>query len=171
MAADVQPGAPAPAANNESLTALVTGILHDAEQLFKQQVTLLKHEVREDVRKTAVASAPLVAGGVVLALGVFFVLLGVPLLLAWALPAVPLWAWFMTWGAIIAVAGAVLLYAGKKKFDSFNPLPVETAEALKENVQWIMKPKRSASRWTTRGNRWPRSWRRWRKRWPGPSKT
>jgi hypothetical protein len=147
MATDVQttnpttpPADPAAPPSNESLTGLVTGIIHDAEQLFKQQIALLKHEVRDDVRKTAGASAMLVVGAVVTALGLFFLAVGLPLLLAWA-TGMPRWAWFLIVGAVIAAGGACLLYAGKKKFDSFNPLPDETAEALKENVQWIMKPK------------------------------
>jgi hypothetical protein len=144
MASDVttpNPAATSPPANNEtSLTGLVTGIIHDTEQLFKQQLALLKHEVREDMRKTAVAAGAMVAGAAVTVLGVLLLVLGVPLLLAWATD-MPVWAWFLIVGAVITVAGLCLLYAGKKKFDSFNPLPNETAEALKENVQWIMKPK------------------------------
>jgi hypothetical protein len=144
MASDVTTTNPTPTsqpANNEaSLTGLVTGILHDTEQLFKQQFALLKHEVREDMRKTAMASAAMAAGATVTVLGVLVLVLGVPRLLAWATD-MPVWAWFLIVGAVITVAGLCLLYAGKKKFDSFNPLPVETAEALKENVQWILKPK------------------------------
>lgn len=138
MATDVQAGAPA---GNESVTGLVTGIIHDAQELFKQQIALLKHEVREDVRRTAVASLALAAGALVLALGALLLVVMLPLLLSYLVPTLPLWASFGIVGGAIAVVGLVLLYAGKKKFDSFNPLPDETAEALKENVQWIMKPK------------------------------
>ena len=142
MASDAQTTNPATtAAPTESVTSLVTGILGDAERLLKQQFRMLKHEVREDLRKTAAASMSMAAGGLVLLYGVLLLLFALPLLLATYVPAVPLWAWFAIVGAVVTVAGACLLYAGKKKFDSFNPLPDETAEALKENVQWITKPK------------------------------
>jgi hypothetical protein len=144
MAADVPtttPPAPGAAVTNESMTGLVTGIIHDAEQLLKQQFALLKHEVRDDMRKTALASAALVAGVVVLLYGALLVVVALPLLLAQYLPAVPMWAWFAIVGILICLVGGCMAYAGKKKFDSFNPLPDETAEALKENVQWITKPK------------------------------
>jgi MFS family permease len=139
MATDVT--TPNQPANNESITTLVTGILHDAEQLFKQQVALLKHEVREDLRKTAAASLTLAVGAGLAVLGGLLFVVGFPLLLHWGLPGVPLWAWFLIVGAVLGIVGLGLIFAGKKKFDSFNPLPNETAEALKENVQWIMKPK------------------------------
>ena len=123
-----------------SITGLVTGIIHDAEELFKQQVTLLKHEVREDVRKTKESVMAVAAGAVVAALG--------GLLLCWTVvyllhevAGLPLWGSFLIVGGTFAVVGAILLYAGVRKLESFNPLPDETAEALKENVQWITKPK------------------------------
>ncbi len=73
-------------------------------------------------------------------MGSFLLCLAVPLLLWW-LTELPLWGCFAIVGGCLVVVGACLAYLGKKKFDSFNPLPDETAEALKENVQWIAKPK------------------------------
>jgi hypothetical protein len=137
MATDVQTGSEQPS----SVTGLVSGIIKDAEDLFKQQVALLKHEVREDLRKTRDATLALGAGVGVLVLGTIFLLTTIALLLAWAIPSLPLWVGFGIVAAVLIIGGVVLLYAGKKKFDSFNPLPDETAEALKENVQWIAKPK------------------------------
>jgi hypothetical protein len=123
-----------------SVTNLVTGIVHDAQELMKQQVALFKHEVREDLRKTRDAVAALAAGAMVAALGGFMFLFASAFLIHEA-GGLPQWASF----GIVAVAflclGVGLLFAGKKRLDSFNPLPNETAEALKENVQWIVKPK------------------------------
>jgi hypothetical protein len=134
MANDVHTGADA------SVTTLVSGIIHDAEDLFKQQLHLLKHEVRADMRKTVAAALSLVVGAFVLATGAF--LLGWMLVyLLQQLTELELWACFGIVGGTLAVIGAILCYVGKLKFDSFNPLPDETAEALKENVQWITKPK------------------------------
>jgi hypothetical protein len=135
MASEVQAG------SDPSVTGLVTGILHDAEELFKQQVALLKHEVKEDIRKTKEATAALAAGGIVLGVGAVLLCWALVRLLSWAIPGLPLWGSFGIVGGTFAVLGAILLYAGKKKLDSFNPLPDESAEALKENVQWIVKPK------------------------------
>jgi len=134
MANDVQTG------NDASVTTLVTGIIHDAEELFKQQLHLLKHEVRKDLHKTVAAALSLLVGAFVLATGAFLLGWALVYLLQW-LTDLPLWSCFAIIGGCLFVVGACLAYLGKKKFDSFNPLPDETAEALKENVQWITKPK------------------------------
>jgi hypothetical protein len=135
MASEVQTGC-----DNATVTGLVTGIIHDAEELFKQEVALLKAEMREDFRKTKDSVIALSAGAAVAAVG--------GLLLCWMLVyilnevvGVPLWGSFGIVGGTFAVLGAILLYAGVKKLESFNPLPDQTAESLKENVQWITKPK------------------------------
>jgi hypothetical protein len=135
MATDVRAGTEQP----NSVTGLVSGIITDAQELFKQQVALLRHEVREDLRKTRDASLALGAGIGILGLGVLFFLTAAALLIARA--GLPVWAGFGIVAVVLIAAGLVAFFVGKKKFDSFNPLPAESAEALKENVQWITNPK------------------------------
>jgi hypothetical protein len=123
-----------------SLTGLLTGIVNDIQALFKQQLALLKHEVRKDVRDTATAGASCVAGAAVCAVGAMLLGFGLVHLLAWGAD-LPLWASFLIFAAVFLVTGGILVFVGAHKFTTFNPLPDETAEALKENVQSIMKPK------------------------------
>jgi len=150
MATDVQHpaglpagGAPAtPARDDASLTGLVKGIVDDVQTLTKQQFEMLRLEVKEDVGKTVQASSLLVVGVVSLLIGA--ILLGITLahLLEWAFrPNLPLWGAFAIVTGVILAAGLGLFFAGLKKFRSFNPLPDKTAEALKENVQWLTNPK------------------------------
>ena len=124
----------------QNLTSLVTGILDDAQELFRQQVKLLRHEIKEDFRKTRQAAIPA-------ALGIWLLVLGSILLSA---TAALLLSEFAGWsqsasfglvGAVVLIVGGALFYWGKQKFASFNPLPDESAEALKENLEWIAKPK------------------------------
>ncbi len=124
-----------------SLTGLVTGIVNDAQELVKQQFALFKHEVKEDLHKTLQAAIALGIGVAVAVVGALSWWLMIVFLLAWAFPVVPLWGWFGIVGFLFLVAGALLFYAGKAKLESFNPLPDQSAEALRENVQWIMRPK------------------------------
>ena len=42
-------------------------------------------------------------------------------------------------GIALAIIGGVLVFAGKAKFDAFNPLPEKAVEGLKENIQWKTK--------------------------------
>jgi uncharacterized membrane protein YqjE len=124
-----------------SMTGLVTGIMNDAQDLVKQQFALLKHEVKEDLHKTLQAAIALGIGVAVALVGALSLWLALVYLLAWAFPVVPDWGWFAIVGVLFLVAGALIFYAGKAKLESFNPLPDESAQALKENVQWITRPK------------------------------
>jgi len=117
---------------------LVTGIIDDLQELIKQNLTLFKVEVREDVKKTRDAAAALGVGIGVAAVGGLHLTLMLVFLLWWLFdPNLPLWACFAIVGGVAVGVGVALILRGKKKLDSFNPLPDESAEALKENVQWI----------------------------------
>jgi hypothetical protein len=135
MANDLQ----SPPETEQNLSVLVTGILNDAQELFRQQVTLVRHEVRADFRKTKEAAVPLAIGLWLVLLGSILLSVTVALLLQAA--GLDLWACFAIVGGVVALVGGVLFYVGKKKFDSFNPLPDESAKALQENLEWITKPK------------------------------
>jgi hypothetical protein len=125
-----------------SVTALVTGIISDAEDLFKQQFDLLKHEVRDDFRKTKEAGLVLGLGASLGLVGAILLALMLVYLTQWLAPELPLWGCFGIWGAIVFLAGAGLFWAGKLQLDSFTPLPERSAQALKENVQWLTNPKK-----------------------------
>ena len=126
-----------------SVTPLVAGIIDDLQELIKQNLTLFKVEVREDLKKTKEAAAALGVGIGFVVVGGLHLTLMLVFLLWWAFdstartPGLPLWVCFAIVGGVFTGVGAALFFRGKKKLDSFNPLPNETAEALKENVQWI----------------------------------
>jgi protein-S-isoprenylcysteine O-methyltransferase Ste14 len=120
-----------------SLTSLLTGIVNDAQELFKQQLALFKTEVQEDMRKTREAATSLALGAVVALIGVILLcFMLVHLLHAVTDPQWPLWACYGTVGGAVVVIGAVLLGLAYARFKSFNPLPDKTAAALQENLEW-----------------------------------
>jgi uncharacterized membrane protein YbhN (UPF0104 family) len=135
MATNVQSG------SDVSVTALVTGIVGDAQELMKQQFALFKAEVKEDVRKTGEATASLVIGLTATLVGSIVLCFAVAHLLHWAWPDVNLWVWYAAVGGVVTAVGAGLAFAAYQKFRSFNPLPDETAQALKENLEWKTKPR------------------------------
>ena len=121
------------------VTTLVSGIVSDAQKLLAQQLSLFQHEIKEDLRKTKNAALPLVIGIVIALIGVTLLGIMVGHLLPWIWPQLPLWAGFgIAAGLTLAIGGALVIW-GKTQFDSFNPLPDKTLEALKENVQWGSK--------------------------------
>lgn len=128
-----------PPESEQNMSALVSGILNDAQELFKQQVNLFRQEVKEDFRKSKEAALPMAIGLWLALLGSILLSVTVALVINTAMQHP--WAGFAIVGAVAALVGGGLFYAGKKKFDSFNPLPDKSAEALQENLEWVTKPK------------------------------
>jgi len=127
-------------ANTTSTTELVTGIISDAQDLMKQQFDLLRHEVLDDIRKTRDAAIFFgIGAGLVLVAAILGMMMLVHLL-PWLFPDLPLWGSFGIWTAIMVVTAVVLFTTGVHKLPS-SILPEKTAQALKENIQWITKPK------------------------------
>jgi uncharacterized membrane protein YqjE len=125
---------------DKSVVSMVNGILDDSLKLVKQHLELFGIEIRSDYRKTKDA-ALYVASGIGLCLPgiILLCLMLVHLLHAMASPGatdpavIPLWACYGIVGALFAIPGLLLTYAGVKKFQSFNPLPDETVQRLIES--------------------------------------
>ena len=127
-------------AGEPSVTSLVRGIVTDAQELFRQQIALFKAEFKEDMRKTREAALSLVAGAGITFFGVLLLLFAVVHLISWA-SGLPEWGSFAIVGGVVLAVGLGMIYAGKKRFESFSPLPDQSAQALRENVQWITNRK------------------------------
>jgi hypothetical protein len=121
-------------------TSLVTGILYDVQELFKQQMALFKTEVKNDARRTAQATLYLAAGGVVVLIGAVLLCVMIVHLLHTYTP-LDLWACYLIVGVLVTALGGLMIYLGREKFQSFNPLPDESMAALKENLEWTTKPR------------------------------
>jgi hypothetical protein len=121
--------------SDASVTALVTGIIDDAQDLFKQQVALLKHEIKDEIQQTKEAARSLAWGLGLAVIGGLLLCLMLPILLNWAVPALPLWACFGIVGALFAAAGGGMLYVGIHKLETVHPIPEQSVEALKDNLQ------------------------------------
>jgi len=128
--------------SDQSLTALVGGIVNDVQGLLKQQMQLTRKEIQADLRK-AQESATLLAFGIgTCFLSAMSFCLMLALLLYWLgaphgseMATIPLWGCFGLVGGFLAVVGAAVAYAGKRRFDTLHPLE-RTAQALEENLEW-----------------------------------
>jgi len=133
------------------LTSLLGGIISDFGDLIRQEIRFAKAEVKSDLSKTREAVSILAAGiGIASVSGMLLVWMLVYLLHWLTIPAgdvldpakLPLWACFGIVGGILAVIGGITIQTGRGKLQSNNPLPDQTAENVKENVQWIANSKK-----------------------------
>jgi uncharacterized membrane protein YqjE len=122
-------------------TTLVSDIINDAMQLVQQQLKMFAAEARDDLRKALSAAYPTLFGFVLTAFGVLLLCIAVALLLNWAFPTFPLWASFGVVGGLLAMGGGLICYGGKKQFETTNPLPERSTQALQENVKWLTNQK------------------------------
>jgi NhaP-type Na+/H+ or K+/H+ antiporter len=127
--------------HESGLASLTAGILHDVQELFKQQLHLFKHEIEVKLRKTREASVCLAVGLVLLFFGGMLLCATAVCLLNWWFPTLPLWGDCLIVAALVSVPGAILTFTGLRQLESVSPLPEETGEALKENLEWTTKPK------------------------------
>jgi uncharacterized membrane protein YqjE len=121
------------------VATLLSGIVQDARELFVEQLTLFQVEIKNDLRRTIAALAPLVAGVAVILASFILLGIGSAYLLIWAAPDVPLWVGFGIVGGLFGLAGALLVLWGKSMFDKVHLTPDSALKGLKENIQWKTK--------------------------------
>jgi hypothetical protein len=117
------------------VTALVSGILDDAQSLVRQQVEMLKAEVKEDFRRSKRAAEFGGLGIVMLTVG----FLGLVASLAYFLHEYYRFSMWASWGitgGIFLLTGAALAATSYILLERFNPLPDKTFKALQENLSW-----------------------------------
>jgi len=124
-----------------SVTTLTTGIIDDVQELLKQQFELFRHELRDDVQKLKVAVLALATGAGLGFMGLFLLGITLGLLLNAVIPGLPLWGSFAIVTAVFFISAGALCVLGVFRLKSIDPMHDETAQALKENVQWVTKPK------------------------------
>jgi uncharacterized membrane protein YqjE len=125
-----------------TVTSLLNGIVQDAQELIKQQLMLFRHEIKDDVNRAREALPSLGLGAVFSMTAVLLLGLTIAHLLNWSFGEahLPLWGCYAIVTGVFGVVGGALLTFAKKKLESL-PMSHEAAEATKENVEWLTKPK------------------------------
>jgi hypothetical protein len=133
-----------------SMSSLMRGIINDLSALIRQEVRFARTEIKADLQKTQEAVVLIGVGSAVAAIGAILLAFMVVHLLHWlSLPEgevidrarLPLWGAFGIVSAVLLGIGSVVAWMGCQKFQSFNPLPDQTAQTVKENVEWITNSK------------------------------
>ena len=117
---------------DRSLSELLSEVTTEVGNLFRKEVELARVETSEQVSRAAKAGAMLGAAAVV----GFLTLILLAFAAAWGLSElVPEGVAFLIVGLLFGIVAAVLASAGKKKIASVNPMPDQTVQTLKADVQ------------------------------------
>jgi uncharacterized membrane protein YqjE len=120
-----------------SITQLVGDIVSDVQTLLRQELQLAKTEIRQEWEKTKTAAGSMAAGaGLLTVAGLLMSFAAVYALWAVA-PGLPLWACFAVMGVALGFIGGILVATGRNQAAEVSIIPPQTAESLKEDVQWL----------------------------------
>jgi hypothetical protein len=134
------------APEEQGLAGLLRGIISDVGDLIRHEIRFARTEMKSDVRKVSRVGAVLALGAGAVALGVVFAALMLVYLIhtlsgAPDSASIPLWGCYGIVAAVFLVVGAGLGFLGYQTLQKLNPLPDQTAQSVKENVEWIMNSK------------------------------
>jgi len=122
--------------NDTTVSDLLSGLIGDAQQLVHREIDLAKREVAIEVDKVKQGAVALGVGAGLAVIGAL--LLGHMLVyLVQTLTGLSLWVSYLIVGAVFAIGGALLLMQGLKRMKTVDPVPRETIESVKEDIQWI----------------------------------
>jgi hypothetical protein len=124
--------------HQESLGGLIRGIMFDLRTLIREEISLARVEIRDQVGRARSAAISFGIAAAALALGGIFLLIavavGVADLLNW-----PVWSGFLIVALLMSAGGMVALGSGRKAVREVHAVPEETVSTLKENSAWIAK--------------------------------
>ena len=121
-----------------SVSSLVGGIISDAQQLIRQEMMLARRELQEEVNKAKMAAVSLAAGAVTALIGGILLCVALAELISWLSDNhIPLWGSYALVGGLLAGVGVLLLYIARNKASDIHLVPPQTAQTMRENVQWI----------------------------------
>ena len=123
---------------NESFASLLSGAINDIRELFRQEISLARVEIRDEMANLKSAVIKLSAAAVALLLGAVLLLTALSRGLA-VLFDMPIWAGFAIVGGVLAIIGGVLLALAWPNLRAIGPVPERTVRTLKENVEWVKR--------------------------------
>jgi hypothetical protein len=126
--------------DGQTVTGLVAGIVTDAQELIRQQMALVRAEVKAEFQR-AVRALVILALGSLVAVPAVFMVCTMFVFMLHELAGLSVWASYGIVGGVLVVFSAVMIGVGVQRFRAFNALPAQSVEAFKENVRWMTNPK------------------------------
>jgi uncharacterized membrane protein YqjE len=134
-----QPGAPppAPSAADSSTGELVSRLSQDVTELVRSELRLAQVEVAGKAKKAGIGAGLFGAAGIVALYAVGVLIATAILALALVLDA---WLAALIVGVVLAVVAGIAALMGKKQVaEAAPPVPTETVESVKRDVEAVKK--------------------------------
>ena len=123
---------------DESLGALLRGIMLDLRTLVREEIALARVEIREQVGHARAAAIGFGLAVGALSMGGLFLLIALALALAELLNW-PTWVGFLIVAVLLSLVGVIAFAIGRQQVKKVRGLPEETVTSIKENSEWIAK--------------------------------
>ena len=118
-----------------SIGELFGELSQDMALLVRQETQLAKTEMQQKLSKVTTDLAALATGGIVAYLGGLALTAFLILLLIDPIGLEP-WLSALIVGAVLGIAGWVMLQRGLKELKRTDPTPRRTVETIKDDIQW-----------------------------------
>jgi Putative Actinobacterial Holin-X, holin superfamily III len=129
---------------NDSITHTIGRLVDDVRDLFREEMALVRAELRQEVGAFGAAAARMGFGAVAGAFALAFLLLGLAQGFA-ALVGWPAWGGYFAMAVVLGVITGVALMSGRRKLGDIQPVP-QTVASIKETKEWMKDRMSSESR-------------------------
>ena len=121
-----------------SLGELFSDLTTDMSALMRDELSLAKVELKEEITKAGRAGGMFGAA----ALAGYMTIVLLSFAAAWGLAELMAVGWaFLIVAVLWGVAGAFLYLRGREQFQKVHPKPEQTIDTLKEDLRWVKKQK------------------------------
>jgi uncharacterized membrane protein YqjE len=125
-----------------TVAQLLGGLIGDAQTLVRKEVELATQEVKNEIDKARQGAVSLGIGGGIAAIGAIFLLLMIVNVLVEVF-GLSYWVSYLIIGGAMTVIGVLLLVTGSQRLKEVDPMPRETIESVKKDIEWLQKPNQS----------------------------
>jgi hypothetical protein len=130
-------------ASEPSIAVLIGQVVADAEALMRGEVALAKAEIREEIGHARAGAASLASGGLMLAVGVIMLVIMLAHVLTDLMGIAP-WGSYLILGGVLTVVGGLMLRRAQKHVSRIDPVPHETIDNVRKDLEWIRQQTPSA---------------------------
>ena len=119
--------------SGRSISSVLRDIVQNVQEIVRSELRLAKTELGEKVTKAKAAIITLVIGATCAFFAAFYALLAAVYAL---MLVVPNWAAALIVAVVMGMAAGIFAASGRKRLSEVRPVPEQTVETMKENIQW-----------------------------------